>query len=201
MKDRLNDRKESSLQTTEAPLFVLKYRRWPRAKLACYPLPFIYAIGIQIAAVPTESQWGLVEILLRLVSSYGVVLLIAVSGEMVLFREIRVYRNRIVKAWIGLGEREVAWAHASLYGYGIKESAIRLRWVCDGRIKIHPILNPGLGTSFLPPFRGVLYDEGLADRDDATRLNALLAELSGRTVAEFQPLCFKMDRFIQEENR
>ncbi len=124
--------------------------------------------------------------------------MICVAGEIVLFREIRVCRDRIVKVWRWFGEREVAWAHASVQGYGNKVSSHRLRWVSDGRMKIHPVFSPGLGTGFLPPFRGVLFNECDAEPEDVRKLNAVLAEISERNVEEFEPLWFKMDLFIKD---
>jgi len=111
-------------------------------------------------------------------------LLICGAGvtEILLFKEIRLYRDRIVKAWKLIGTRELELAKAGL-GSGMSISGYGTKF----------FFKQGMSTYWLIPMAffhsmGITYHEYFADQRKVKQLNSLLAELTGRKVAEFEKM-------------
>jgi hypothetical protein len=106
--------------------------------------------------------------------------------DLLLFKEIRLYRDRIVRVWKGIGERAIRLADARLSSNF--RGGLRAKVICHQ------------DTSWLGAIaKGVNYNEELADPKDVLNLNSLLAELSGRKVEEFEETT-RLKTFIKDQN-
>jgi hypothetical protein len=115
--------------------------------------------------------------------------------DMLLFKEIRLYRDRIVKEWRLVGSRELDLADVGLMSQG---------WSAMG-IGAKCFFKQGMGPfwRFLMSFVhqiGITYKEHLADPKKVKQLNSLLAELSGRRIEEFEQTV-TMEKFIKDQKR
>jgi hypothetical protein len=181
----------------DEPLFVLKYRREKVMKIlipALLPLA-LFGLGVfDVVDVPNR-------LLLRVTGVIGLFIVVPFFLEGLLFREVRLYKDRMVKIWNCIGKREVNLADAGLLATA--DDAIGV-----GRFKLGPYSKikrffdrrTNVAWSYMPCM-GVFYNELAADQDDVKKLNTLLADLTGRKVEEFEPRRFRMDRLIQEERR
>lgn len=101
--------------------------------------------------------------------------------DMLLFREIRLYRDRIDKEWRLIGSRELDLERVGLIKLCMPTWGVGGKWFFDQRTSRY-------WRSFIVIFHsmGITYLENLADRKKARQLDLLLAELSGRSVQEFE---------------
>jgi len=150
----------------EEPLFVLKYRGdalvirfvW---LLIFTPLCYFMAFG------PPASNFKILfaKIVMFLMGLWCTYLFIDFS----LFKEIRLYRDRIVKVNKMIGIREVKLHEAKIVGNNIMFG-----------IKI--FYKDGTDWFFRGQIKGVFYDDSAAKSEDCEKLNSLLAQLSGRNI-------------------
>jgi hypothetical protein len=181
------------VQSYGDPLFVLKYQKRKVIPMAVLWLLLFGLLGTYgLFAHIGRSTFHLI-----FARSFGFMcLLICGAGvaEILLFKEIRLYRDRIVKAWRLIGTRELELAKAglgsgmSISGYGTKS-----------------FFEQGMSPYWLVPMAffhsmGITYHEYFADERRVKRLNDLLAELSGRKIEEFDKMG-TMERFIKEDRK
>jgi hypothetical protein len=168
------------------PLFVLRYRRNLRAGIILAGSLLALFLGtMALVAHGTNAK----DLVLRASMGFIVLLCLFWVIDLALFSEVRLYRDRIVKHWNLLGEREVRLANAKLKGRGYLG---RVEKICFEQESSW--LWVLLGTYFR---EFVSYREELADPKDVKELNRLLAELSGRKVEEFERPEISMPRLIK----
>lgn len=180
-------------KSCDQPLLVLRYlkRRMIVPMMAVFILLPMEYYGLFVHV--SRSTFELI-----MVKAGAIIFLLIVLpalADMLLFKEIRLYRDRIVKVWKLLGSREMhlakvglAYETDRLFGVGKK------RFFAQGRNSVREWL---LGTFHIA---GISYKEHFADRGQVKQLNALLAELSGRKVEEFEQTG-TMERLIKEEKQ
>ena len=92
----------------------------------------------------------------------------------------------MVKVWKFMGVRTVKLQDASV----------------DGRtlfiFSFKKIFNHSTNV-LIAPFRGIFYDEYLADREDVRKLNSLLADLSGRKIEDFERMAMGMKDLMKKD--
>jgi hypothetical protein len=181
------------VKSYDDPLFVLKYQQ---RKVIPMVVLWLLLFGL-LGTYGLFAHIGRSTFHLIFARSFGFLsLLICAAGvtEILLFKEIRLYRDKIVKAWRLIGTRELELAKAglacgmSISGYGAKS-----------------FFEQGMSPYWLLPMTffhsmGITYHEYFADESEVKRLNALLAELSGRKIEEFEQM-LKMEKFIEGEKR
>ena len=160
----------------DRPLFVLRYRRGQRLlRIDVWSLACLLWLGFALA-IPFVMKHGFFEFALafsfELISIFLLSRLIFEIVDLIFLKEVRLYQDRIVKAWKFGGEREIVLAHARL------EKTF-------GAIRAKTIYDPDTNW-FLRPVKGVLYYEDLPAPKDAKKLNYLLAALSGRKPREVE---------------
>ena len=176
------------IQASDEPLFVLKYRRYKVVlRIIWYSLAgAIFALGTYF--IPTKHPFEFEVLLGTLVFGFGCLSSVWLITHMLLFVEIRLYRDRIVRVRKLLSDTKIRLANA--YVMALKVPPVSLK----------EIVNKG-DAPRLRDRRAIVYDEYLADREEARKLNSLLAELSGRRVEEFERFgTTTMERFINGEN-
>jgi hypothetical protein len=187
----------ASGESSDEPLFVLKYRREKVMKIlmpGLFPLALFGLAAFDVVDVPDRF-------LVRVAGIIGLFIFVPYFLELLLFREVRLYKDRIVKIWNHIGNREVNLADARLLATA--DDAIGV-----GRFKLGPYSKTkrifdrrtNVAWSYMPCI-GVFYNEMLADQDDVKKLNTLLADLTGRKVEEFEQPRTRIDRLIQGEGR
>lgn len=174
-KHEMNAQETPGIESTEEPLFVLKYKRWKvwvQAAIHSF-LPLLCCVSIfALAASPLSMSKFLAWLAFFLGLFFLGIFAIAAALS---FKEIRLYNDRIVEVSKLLGKTTVELASARL-------QITYVPW-CVGQIQIvHRDANRLLGAG---PWRTVQYNIYLADRNKVRELHNLLAQISGRKVEEF----------------
>lgn len=167
------NRNESGLKLHVDPLFVLKYKR-SRVLLWLFIYAFYVLFFAIIALMPVghKGEIALPALKILVCGSVSLVMLFQLI-DLFLFREIRVYEDRIAKVWKWIGVKEIGLASAFL-----TESVPggwRARTICPPDTKW-----------YVRGIKGIFYYQDLADPRDIKRLNILLAYLSRRRIQEFE---------------
>jgi len=179
------------VKSHDEPLFVLKYQKrkvilW--VLFCLWPIPlFYYALFLHTYQFAPNLIFAILNGLMYLFFCVPYV------TEMVLFNEIRLYRDRIVKEWKLIGTRELVLAKLGI------DSRCSPQLGIGGKYFFEQGMSQSL-RALMPYFyiTGITYQESFADRRDVKQLNSLLAELSGRHVEEFEKKCI-MEALIKEE--
>ena len=109
---------DSSLITSpDQPLFVLRYRQGHVLfRIICYSLIFLVWLVFAIA-IPFVMKYGLLDLAIalffELISVFLFFRLILGIVDLILFREVRLYRDRMVKIWRFIGDRQTGLAQAN----------------------------------------------------------------------------------------
>ncbi len=169
------------------PLFVLKYRRSARLVLMVVMLFIIvFFAHFALVTIPRSADSKFHKVfeifLIALVWPAAVYFFC----DQLMVREIRLYKDRIVQVWWLLGSYELLLRNA------------RLRVLPGHRGKVISLRDRNL-PRFTGLFKIVCYYDQLPDPKDVRRLNGLLAELSGRQIAEFEQYSAIMDPLIRKE--
>jgi len=179
------------VKSYDEPLFVLKYQKrkvilW--VLFCLWPIPlFYYAFFVYVYRFPSNPVFAMLWGLMYLFFCVPFV------TEMVLFKEIRFYSDRIVKAWSLIGTKELELAQLGLGSRCSPQLGI------GGKYFFERGMNPSWRA--LAPYLymiGITYQESFADRRDVKQLNTLLAQLSGRKVEEFEQTV-TMGKLIKDE--
>jgi uncharacterized membrane protein len=172
-KNAMNVHDQSQITSREEPLFVLKYRR--RRVLLWLFIYFFYAFSFGLFAfVPLPAKDGIVLVLLAkfvfgLMSLYGLFQFI----DLLLFKEILIYQDRIVKVWKCIGAR----------GIKLSDAGLTIA-IPSGRLG-RTVYN--LGTKrYLRGITCIFWLDDLACPKEVKKLNSLLAYLSGIKLKEIE---------------
>jgi hypothetical protein len=194
---KMNCRSESNSESSDEPLFVLKYRRGEVIKRLILVLFLIMPLVWWIS-----QHWNLhgpKETLWLIWVSFALFHLSFLFMDILLFRQVALYKTKIVKTWHFVGKIQIKLADAQLRcraGYkiytGIFDSGPFNRWmrIYDRRTNV--------ALSYI---KAVCYDEKLADPEDVKKLNTLLADLTGRKVEELEQPRIRIDRLIEQGER
>jgi hypothetical protein len=115
--------------------------------------------------------------------------------EMLLFKEIQLYRDRIVKAWRLIGTKELKLSLVALDSRCSPKSGV------GGKYFFQRGMSP-YWRALMPYcyFSGITYQESFADKNEVKQLNSLLAKLSGRRIEEFEQTV-TLEKFIEDQKR
>ncbi len=181
----------SQVESYDEPLFILKYQK--RRMIVpiigvLFFMPFIiYGLFVDISLSTLQLIMG------KLCASLLLVIMLPFLVDMLLFEEVRLYRNRIVKTWKLLGERELALAKVGLMSQSWPTWGIGAKCFFEQGMSPYWRWLTAIFHSM-----GITYKEHFADRKKVKQLNSLLAELSGRRVEEFEQTV-TMERLIQRK--
>lgn len=175
----------------DEPLLVVQYHGYKHVWRIIWPIcPIVVFGGVALWGDLGKDQHFVLSLL-----AHGVFGILAIGGiwmliEALLFREIRLYRDRIALVRHLIGAVEVGLAEAS---YEAREVRIRYGrpkpvWICKGDMNI-----------WRARFRGIFYERNLMAAKDLEVLNRLLAALTGRPVAEFRKGTIKMRRLMSTD--
>lgn len=171
----------------EQPLFALKYQ----PQRVAWSVFWASIVGIPVGLILTfNAHLAKTGFNVMLFITVGSLILIASIFQIIdslLFKEIRVYKDRILKIWHLLGKREINFQDARMDGM---RSPI---------VSTKKIFRSGTNV-FLAPFKGIYYDENLARPQDIKKLNSILADLTGRKVEEFEKFKITFKKLIKEAN-
>jgi len=134
------------------------------------------------------EEFGFKVLFVIVVGSFGVGAAALLVIDIVLFNEVRLYSDRIVKIWKFLDPVEVRFVNARLDG---------IRVPVGSRRRIFDINTSRL----MALIKGVCYDESLVDTEDVGKMNSLLADLSGRRVKEFEAAIIRINNLVKEEKK
>gem|GEM_PF-2466967 len=191
MDRQVTQRRQARQWNREEPLFVLRYQR----RRMILPIMFsliIIPICVFGPFLAAESAFGFIMGMAGAV----ITLLSFLPGvaDMLLLKEIRFYRDKIVKEWKFTRLRELELAEAGLSSKVSSAWGLGKKWFFEhGKNSAwERILSAFFFTT------GISYQEHFADRRQVKQLNSLLAELSGRKIEEFEKSGI-MERLIRKE--
>jgi hypothetical protein len=169
----MNVNDQSQVTSRLEPLFVLKYRR--RRVLLWLFIYFFYALSFGLFAfVPLPAKDGIVFVLLGKFV-FGLISLLGLFQffDLLLFKEVQLYDDRIVKVWKWIGARAIKLVNASL-----------TTSIPGGRYA-RTVCNQDTNW-YSRGITGIFYYEDLACTKEVKKLNSLLAYLSGRKLQEIE---------------
>ena len=168
----MSEEKERHSVYNDVQLFVLRFRIFSRILwLILYMwttfMGYVIAFGI-----PTTGN-VLKDIFMRL----GGILVLFIGGysfcDLLFFKDIRLFQDKIVKEWYLFGSRKILLKEAMLKV--IRGRGATWRNICN------------INTNFfLRRVAGITYLQEMATRDDAKIMNKFMAEVTGREVEEFE---------------
>lgn len=178
-------------QLFEEPLFVLRYRRGnvfaTTLLFSVVTIPLSFAIFITSLANFPEvmSLIGMaISALLILASIFRVL------GDL-FFKEIRLYKDRIVRVSKLIGAKEIKLVNADLLVDGrdvdVKRST-PVSKICIFEKATIP---------WPAQFRGIVYDDRFVNWEDGKRFKCLLAELSGRKMENFEQTMLFSEKLVK----
>jgi hypothetical protein len=181
----MTDQDELGIKSSDELLFVMRYRGYHvflRAIVFAFSLIFFGVLTV----FSSGSGFG---ILFLPVGGLLILLSIRSIVELLSFKEIRLYRDRIVQVrrW-GIGETEVKLADASLTSSDSR--GLKTKSIFNQDMKIY---RGWLARSLLF-WRIIVYEETLAAPEDVSEFRGLLAHLAGRTIQELEG---ELDRLIR----
>jgi hypothetical protein len=152
---------------------VLRYRCSHRL-LRLFILFFFIALFGLMALVPIGDKHGpVLSVIVTFMFGAIAVLTVFHFVTLLLFREIRVYRDSIVGRRRWIGDREIKLTEASLI-------------IADSRAFSARILCRQGTKWYLRGITGILYYPDLPDLKAIKKFNSLLAHMSGRRIGEFE---------------
>jgi hypothetical protein len=173
----------------DEPLFVLRYRWSMRAGLISIYALIIWFAWFVILADPAKTYVD--QLLFRPLLVFASLISLCQLMDLLLFREIRLYRDRIVKVRKFIGSREMKLENARLEAVGLRN---------DGSVKSFFGHNPSPCRRLLHalyPIGAIRYFERLATPQDVEELTRHLAHVSGRNVDEFRGPHIEMSKLIK----
>jgi hypothetical protein len=100
-------------------------------RIICYSLIFLVWLVFAVA-IPFVMKYGLlglaIALFFELISVFLSFRLILGIVDLIFFKEVRLYRDRMVKIWKFIGDRQIGLAQASL---GSASQGIRARTLCE----------------------------------------------------------------------
>jgi len=122
----MNDQHLSASNSLDEPVFVLKYRSSIRAGIVFTFGFLIFYFWVSILILPAHNLFH--KFFLK--PFFGIFSLIPLFQliDLLLFKELRLYRDRVVKVWKLLGTAEIRLANARLVGWGF--SSLNARSGC-----------------------------------------------------------------------
>lgn len=174
----------SEITRPDEPLFVLKYRR-PRVCVRLFIYFFVVLFFVLCAFFPLRDKDGFALLVLaKFVFGFLSFLSLFQLIDLLLFREIRLYHDRIVKVWNWIGAKEIKLENASLTTS--IPGGRNARTVCTHDTKWN-----------MRGITGIFWCEDLAAPKEVKKLNSLLAHLSGRKLREIECLA-PLKKLIKE---
>jgi hypothetical protein len=187
MEESMNDLVQSEMKSNDEPLFVVTYQTW---KVTLRFLSWVFAgifLGF-LCGVAMERTQGFGFLLATILEILIVLAAIFLALNTLLFKEVRLYKDRIVKIWRCFRPVDVELADARLEG--------KRSWQIQCKTFYDRNVEKGQTQK-----RVVYYDEELMSKEDVGEMNRLLADLSGRRVEEFEVNKITMDPLVKEEKK
>jgi hypothetical protein len=180
------DSSNAETKPKDEPLFVLRYESYKLglrfAVLGILGLCF----GMVFFCYPLRASSILKGLFLRVSGGLLLGLVTYQFIDLLLFQEIRLYKNRMVKVRALCRPIQVELANARLAGLTFV--------LASGR----RLVSKDAGIIFRN-FGGLWWDENLADPDQLKQLNTLLAKLSSRPVEDFKGLYISKKPLIKKD--
>ena len=177
---------QPAIHSKHYPLFVLEYkahRVFFRALIASFGFLLLGVFSVGIGSKPNLGYGDIAAaIFLGLGSIFGGL----AALELLFFKEIRLYSDRIVKEWKSLGELEVQLKDAKYYVGSTKLGLIV--HISDQNRKRYSLTNI-LFT----------YSEYGADPADMKDLHRVMSELSGRKMEDFEPVFWGGKKWLMKK--
>jgi hypothetical protein len=174
----MDDQTKSQIKPHDEPLFVLKYLGYKTIMPILGLFLLVIFLGLVTFVAPSKGRFDLV-----LKPALGLCFLLCgiLLIDLVLFQEIQLYKDRIVKVWTGIGATEIKLADAMIGSRMSDVLGLGKKAICHSEFNV----NWGWLSSIFR-LTAVEYQEHFADPNDVKKMNSLLAELSGRRVEEFE---------------
>jgi hypothetical protein len=184
----MHDYDKSEAGSRDEPLFVLKYLGYKRIIPISGLIICLFFFGLATFVVPS------IPFSSRLIGFFCFSLFLIRLTDLVLFKEIRLYKKQMVKVWTFIGAREIELAKARLRSFSSPTLGIKGKSLSKQDMNVHW---GWIFSVFL--LSGISYLEHLADPREVKKLNGLLAEVCGRSTADFEQTA-TFDTMIKKED-
>jgi hypothetical protein len=181
---KINPQSASRSEPCDEPLFVLKYRR----REAIPRLIMYFAVFLLLGYYLFDRH-----LFLRMISLLGLLCIFPTFIDNLLFREVRLYKDRIVRVWHFIGKRQIKLADAKLRSFSGP-----VFWAGARQYNKMKRIRDKRANLVWASITGFSYNEMEADPDDVKKLNSLLAGLTGRRVEEFEQEGVRIDSLIEQ---
>lgn len=186
-RDPAPDPRKTYTNSFDEPLFVLRYELYKRLIRIFAGFLVVLLLGcFCFVLFPMQYGLGLYFLIMALGAFLPLLLVLRGLIELLLFREIRLYKDRPVKVCYLIGSIETKLENAKLEG-----TKMRLG---SGKCFMKQDANRWFG--FL---RGIAYDEYVAESGNVRRLNSVLADLTGRKASDFEQSIISWKKLIKED--
>ena len=186
----MDEQIKPEIKPHDEPLFVLKYVGYKTIIPKIGLLLLVLFLGFVVLVAPSK---GRLDLILKPASGLLFLLCGAIFIDLVLFREIQPYEDRIVKVWTGIGATEIKLADAMIGSRMSDVLGLGKKGICHSEFNVH-----WGWLSSIFRLTAVEYQEHFADPNDVKKMNSLLAELSGRKVEEFEQ-SMTMQRLMKDD--
>jgi hypothetical protein len=182
---------KSSVKSNGEPLCVLTYRtHWKIFTVFCVGF-LVFFFGVSTFVLLARNT---IHSLYNPVMGFFFLLFASRLIDILLFSEIRLYPDRMVKVWKLLGSKEIRLANARLRGGNMMGAGGKTLFNKDTNVYLGWLLR-------LFHLTGITYAEHFADPEAVKKLNTILADLSGRKVEDFEARRISMDKLIEGDKK
>ena len=174
----VHDQDQPAIELKDGPLFVLSYKADRvifRALMFSFMGLIFGRMSISLLPNPASGFIGLIFAFFFFLCSFCSIAAFVMACDLLLFKEIRLYSGRIVKAWKGLGELEIQLNDAK---YGVGPGFSR-----SG--DMHRIYDKNKNRFSLTNQLFVYTNDG-ADEADIRKLHSVMSELTGQNIEDLR---------------
>ncbi len=101
----MNPQDKPEMKSYDEPLFILQYQRRKVIKRLIYFFPALFMFGL--GTIDVRHPYGFTNLFLQLGSAFFLLVFILLFIDILFFKEVRLYKDRIVKVWKLVGKRHV----------------------------------------------------------------------------------------------
>jgi hypothetical protein len=178
MKGQINGETCSRMRLHDEPLCVLRYKAW---KKLVYSTAILLLIPFALYGAFVYSPPSMAKLVYcKSVGLVFLTFLLIGLADIALFKEIRLYEDRIAKTWLLLGTRELELKKVGLRCVTIPELGM------GKKTFFHETMRKRIWIPELGRLVGIYYMEHMARPSAVKELNTVLARLSGREPWELE---------------
>lgn len=169
----------------DEPLFVLRYDSRKHAVRIVFLFLCVVFFGFVACAASIMDVSDSAVLIVRIMAGAALIWSLFLLVEALLFKEVRLYRDRMVKVRKRMSAKEIVLERARYVGASGVLGTPR------------SVFHQG-SSSWIGRITGISYDEDLVPTQDVGEMNGLLADLSGRPPRDFTGVSIDLNSLIKQ---